>query len=691
MPMLFAQTAPAAKPADETLVLNPFVITAQTQQGYTAAEVVSASRYNQKIRDVPQTIVVLTDAFLKDVAADSLADVIPLIGGVPSAQTRNQDSFSIRGFGVSQVYIDGFRDVQEWGGGEFAQIQQLEVIKGPATNLFGNARGFGGIINRISKRPKDRQWQQLSFVAGSYDYYRATADVTGPINSSKTLLYRVNLAVTDSDSFRDLHNMRRQFIAPVFSWKPTARTDVTLFTEALRETHQEDNFIPTIKNATTGLQELTVPVSRSIDEPWQHSLIEKESVRLTADHQLNDYLSARVAAFQTYINNPIQQVEYLGTAADNRTITRRAFDLNRHEDYSFVEANLLGKYETGVVKHQLVLVADYFYWKYRSNVRRAPLASIDLYNPVYGAPMPDFYGPTATLSTNTLGTLDATGFAGTYQANVWQDRVILTAGVRHDKVNGHRKLEVIPYQDIIDPPNTATTPRYGIVVRPIKPVSLYYQYSEAFQANLGGGFRLDGSPLDPTTGKSSEYGVKASVLNDRLQVNVAAFDVKVVGLPVRLAAPNNSFFENAGSNTGTGTELNATYNDDHLTLMAGWVHQNVRPTTGGVSGPPVQGVPKDQAQFFARYKWNVNTYGGFVFGAGVVYQGARPLTATAGSQMLPANSRIYLNASYAFAPGYTAAVSVTNLTDKFYVANNNGTLWRPGDPRTIKVTLSKAW
>ena len=690
MPTLLAQTTPDAKPP-ETLVLNPFVITAQTEQGYTAAEVLSASRYNQKIRDVPQTIVVLTDAFIKDIAADSLADVIPLIGGIPSAATRNADSFSIRGFGIQQTYVDGFRDVQEWGGGEFAAVQQLEVIKGPATNLFGNARGFGGIINRISKRPKDNQWQQLSFTAGNYDYYRAAADVTGPLNSAKTLLYRVNLAVTDAGSFRDLHDLERQFISPVVSWKPTAATDITLFTEFLHQESQEDNYIPSIKNATTGLQELTVPISRSIDEPWQNTTIEKQSFRLTADHRVNEHISARLGAFQTFINNPIQQVEYLSTAADNRTINRRGFDLNRHETYSFIEGNLLGQVQTGVIKHQLALAADYYYWKYRSNVRRAPLASIDLYNPVYGAPLPDFYGPDATLATNTLGTLDAIGYAGTYQANVWDDRLILTAGVRHDEVDGERKLEVVPYQEIDDAPNTATTPRYGIVVRPVKAVSLYYQYSEAFQANLGGGFKLDGSPLDPTTGKSSEYGLKSSLFSDRLQVSLAIFDVQVVGQPVRLPAPNNSYFENAGSTTGTGNEINVTYNDDHLTIMAGWVHQNVRPTTGGIDGPAVQGVPKDQAQFFARYKWNVNKFGGLAVGVGVVFQSERPLTATTGAQMQPSNARYYLNANYAIMRGLTAGLSIINLTDEFYVANNNGTLWRPGDPRTIKLSLTKSW
>jgi iron complex outermembrane receptor protein len=689
-PQLSAQTASATKAADEITVLNPFVVSAESEKGYTASEVVSASRFNQKIKDVPQTIVVLTDEFLKDMSATTLSDVIPLIGGVPSAATRNGDSFSIRGFGIQQQYIDGFRDVQEWGGGEFAQVQQLEVIKGPASNLFGNARGFGAIINRISKRPKTTNYEAVDFTAGDYDFYRGTVDLTGPINDSKTLLYRVNLAYTSSDSFRDLHDMRRAFASPVFEWKPTPTTDLTIFTEWLNEHHQEDNYIPTIADAS-GQQVLTVPISRSIDEPWQKTLIQKESIRATLDQRFGDHVTARIAAFRTYINNPIDQVEYLSTAADNRTINRRAFDLNRHEEYSFIEADLLGNFKTGPISHQIALEADYFDWDYRSNVRRAPLASIDLYDPVYGAPMPDFFGPTATVATNTLGTSADKGLAATYQAGLFHDKLLLIAGTRRDEVTSHRKLEVVPYQEIEDAPNKKTAPRYGVVVKPIEAVSLYYQYAEAFQANLGGGFKLDGSALDPTTGKSREFGIKTSLFKEHLQVSLASFNVQVVDQPVRLAAPNNSFFANSGSNEGKGQEFNLTYNNAGLSVMAGWVNQNVRPTTDGVQGAPIPGVPRNQAQFFVRYRWDVNRYGGFMLGGGVVYQDARTLTATAGSQTLPGYERFYLNSSYNLRKDLKLALSVANLFDKRYIAATNGTLWRPGDPRTIKVTLSKSW
>jgi outer membrane receptor protein involved in Fe transport len=125
--------------------------------------------------------------------------------------------------------------------------------------------------------------------------------------------------------------------------------------------------------------------------------------------------------------------------------------------------------------------------------------------------------------------------------------------------------------------------------------------------------------------------------------------------------------------------------------MAGWVHQNVRPTTGGIQGAPIPGVPSNQAQLFVRYRWDVNAYGGVTLGGGVVYQDDRPLTSTTASQVIPGYERYYLNASYSLRKNLRLALSIGNLFDEDYIAATNGTLWRPGEPRNIKLTLFQSW
>lgn len=688
-----AAVAAAPSPGDdEKIVLSPFVISADADDGYASTQSASASRFAQKLKDIPQTITILSEQFLKNIAATDLADVMPMLGASMSAGTRNQDTFTIRGFPVQETYLDGMRDVQEWGGGDFVHVQQLEVVKGPSSNLYANPKGLGGIINRVSKQPRDRQWQQLAVTIGDYSNYHFTADATGPINDAKTLLYRVNFAYRDLEYNRDFKSLSRFFLAPVVQWKPTKATTLTFTGEFMRQKYQEDNFIPSVLNAATGLRELTVPDTRRIDEPWANSRIEKEKVRLIAEHHINENLIARVAAQQTYINNPIEQVEFLSLATDNRTVNRQAFWLNRWEDYTFFEANLYGRFRTGQVEHSFIAAADTFLTDFRSNVRRVPLAAIDLLNPVYSAPKPVF--PAGNAVTNTLGELETSGYSGTYQLNAYDSRFILLAGWRESTVKSSRFVELGngPFPKITDPDTQAGSPRYGGIIRPLKPLALYYQYSEVFQPQAGGALRLNGSPLDPVTGSSEEYGVRLNFLDERLNFEAVKYEIVSDGLAVRLPPPNNSFFENSGQRVSDGYEYTVTYNDPRLTVRAAWVTVDVRDTTPGVLAVQIAGQPEKLGQVLVRYKCpKLGNFGGLSVGGQVVYTGDRPLATAVTTQKIPAFSVYGLNASYGLRKGMNVALALSNLFDKRTIYNNNGILWRPIDPRMMKLTLSQSW
>lgn len=685
------QTTPTPRD-DEAVQLSPFVIATDADDGYSSTQSASASRFAQKLKDIPQSISILSEQFLKNVAATELSDVMPMLGASMSAGTRNQDTFTIRGFPIQETYLDGMRDVQEWGGGDFAHVQQLEVVKGPSSNLYANPKGLGGIINRVSKQPRDKRWQQVALTIGDYSNYHFTADLTGPINTQKSLLYRVNFAYRDVEYNRDFKDLNRIFLVPVIRWQLGKATTLTFMGEIMRQKYQEDNFIPSVVNPTTGLRELTVPDSRRIDEPWANSLIEKEKVRLIAEHHINENLIARVAAQQTYINNPIEQVEFLGLAADNRTVNRQAFWLNRWEDYRFLEANLYGRYRTGQIEHSFILAADHFLTDYRSNVRRVPLGSIDLLTPVYNTPKPAF--PAGNAVTNTLGEVETSGYSGTYQLNAYDSRLILLAGWRESKVDSYRyaQLGSGPFPRIIDPTTKAGSPRYGGIIRPVKPVALYYQYSEVFQPQTGGAVRLDGSPLDPVTGSSEEFGVRLSFFDEKLNVEAVKYEVMSDGLAVRLPPPNNSFFENSGRRVSDGYEYTVTYSDSRLTVRAGWVTVDVRDQTPGVLAAQIAGQAAKLGQLMVRYRWpTLGGHGGLSVGGQVVHSGDRPLTTAAVAQKIPAFQLYGINANYGLMKDVNLSLAISNLFDERSAATNNGILWRPIDPRMMKFTVAYSW
>jgi len=675
--------SPPAEANDGTIVLSPFQVTGAANRGYQAGSSVSASKFNQQIKDIPQTITVLTSEFLRDLSAANLADALPYVGAIPVAGVRNQDSFLIRGFAARTTYLDGFRDTQEWGSGDNAHVEQLEVLKGPASNLFGDARGFGGIINRISKRPLATPFYSVDVTAGNHSYFRAAIDATGPINESGTLRYRVNASFTDAGSFRDFMSTERYFVVPVLTWQVAERTALTLYTEFLRtKTHEEIGLPALPATATLPARRLTgVPRNRSVAEPWQDTKVEKEMIRLFGDHSFNDVWAIRALLAQTYINNPIFQVEPIGLQADQRTFNRRGFKLNRWEDYFIAEANVLGKQRLDAFSWEFLAGAEYTTTKGRSNVWREAMPTIDVLNPVYGAPRPAFNVPAVT---NTYFENDTTGVFASGQISVLDERLAFFGGVRYDKVRFPvRRAELATVTNFFDPTVTNTSPRYGVVFTPIPALTVYAQISDSFRPITGGATRVDGSALAPERGELKEAGVKTLFFNGRVGLDVAAYEIVNKDFAQRLPEPNASFFTNAGSVTGSGVEVNATYNDDNWTFLLGYTNQDVRNTTTG-EGPALDNTPKNLGQAFGKYTFQDGTLRGFSLGGGLIYRGESRFNNGAGR--LSGYTTYDLLASYQVNPRLRFSLTARNIFDKEYYFGAAGLMVRPGDARSVRVT-----
>lgn len=111
-------------------------------------------------------------------------------------------------------------------------LERVEVLKGPASILYGQVQP-GGVINLVTRRPSAEPYYALQQQFGSFDFYRTTPQATGPITRDGSLRYGFDLAYENSESFRDFFFKIRVFVAPVLSWQPTARTELTLDFEYL--------------------------------------------------------------------------------------------------------------------------------------------------------------------------------------------------------------------------------------------------------------------------------------------------------------------------------------------------------------------------------------------------------------------------------------------------------------------------
>ena len=188
------------------------------EQSYRNAMSFAGTKTATLLRDVPQSIGYVTKELVLDQGAITVNEVVKNISGINQYSFYND--FSIRGFRAtgnrnSGNLLNGMRaQTSLWRQSSLANIERVEVIKGPASALFGNAAP-GGVINRVTKKPLNIARRSVSLTAGSFNTSRAYADFTGPLNERKTLLYRLNLGYENSDTFRDLQKLTTQIVAPL--------------------------------------------------------------------------------------------------------------------------------------------------------------------------------------------------------------------------------------------------------------------------------------------------------------------------------------------------------------------------------------------------------------------------------------------------------------------------------------------
>ena len=231
--LLRAQTAPAPRPAGETVSLSAFEVTTSKDIGYQSSNSAEVTRMNMAIVDIPMNVTVFNQQFLEDILARDTTDVLDYESSV--RKTTENDAFLARGFGsVSANLLNGFAQPAGFGSQSVANVERVEVIKGPAAVLYGQG-GYGATINRVTKKPLARPQGSLRTSLGPQDSYRLAFDHTGPLPwFGGRLLYRLNVEWDDSEVYRGTPSNRFN-VSPAFTWRASDRTQFTL--EYTRDRH----------------------------------------------------------------------------------------------------------------------------------------------------------------------------------------------------------------------------------------------------------------------------------------------------------------------------------------------------------------------------------------------------------------------------------------------------------------------
>lgn len=605
----------------------------------------SATKLDIPVLDTPFSVSAYNKDFMKAIETTAVSDLYRYMTGVQRAGNTGYD-ITMRGFksGASDrnsIMIDGLPGLSvRFGSPPTVGVDHVEVVKGPASVLYGQAQP-GGFINIISKKPSTRSHLEVTFRGskgvGDLDRARSLTgsfDATGPLDSNGTLLYRVVGEVADSHSFRADSFENPVYIAPSLTWKVAEGTRLTVMGEYRSTRTHYDTYLVTPFRDITQIPSYTTSYQNPNDYQIERgkvatTLFEQDlgsSVKFNASYRYVDHFDSAYGFDAVSVRTPA-----------NTLLARRARGQANVRTYSFFDSNLTADLETFGIEHKLVAggtigkeTSDFNRTQfYNAPATGALSLDINIANPVHNE-LPLASYPLCNTGTGlTVAICSAAGSSLT-----WRNTELKSKGAYvSDLITLHKMVKVmlgLRYADerqkitelrVAGIPNQARQdhawlPMGGLVFQPRENISFYTSYSTSYVPVPASNQDVFGlNPFNPTRSSSIEGGIKADLFDKRLNITTAYFDIKkkdtinTFTCPANLAAlnaymtangltaPANAPRDAAGNlvpATGTcaepvggersrGFEIEVSANPiDGWSLTAGYSHTQARITSSNV-------------------------------------------------------------------------------------------------------------
>ncbi|MEH2313994.1 MAG: TonB-dependent siderophore receptor [Nostoc sp.] len=677
------------KPGNQTQSTQPsasgdqpieLVVTGE-QDGYSLPNATTATKTDTPLRDIPQSIQVIPQQVIKDQQITRITDAARNVSGVSlqGSYGANTDAYIIRGFLQYNSLRNGFQAGDNYI--DPNSVERVEVLKGPASVLYGQFEP-GGVVNYVTKQPLATPYYASEFTVGSYSDYKSSIDISGPLTPDQKLLYRLNASYENFGSFIDFVHGQYFSISPVLSYKISDNTNLTLEYE---HTAQNRTFYDGLLPVRESFQ---VPISRFLGEPSADKYnVDSNAFYLTLDHTFSENLRLRTAFsayFTTSDNNNVVRPDSL--EADGQTVSRRLAGGAGSNQTFDLQNELISKFKTGSINHQLLLGLELGWQNVFYDYLRTAAPGINLFNPVYGAPLPTSFVDTAQ---QTEAYTDTVGIYLQDQVTLLSNLKLLVGG-RYDFVSYNDRGTDLNNNGALAYRNNfydeAFSPRVGLVYQPIEPISLYASYSESFVPNN----TLSASQvaLKPSRGTQYEGGIKTELLDGKLSATLAAYNITKTN--VATTDPNNNDYSiAAGEVKSQGIEF-----DISGRILPGWnviasfAHNDtyVSEDNNLPVGDRLVAVPRNTASFWTTYEIQSGSFKGLGFGGGLFFVGDSQANLPNDGVVIPSYVRTDASIFYK-KENWRVGLNIKNLFDTTYYYSQ-GYFLRPGDPLTVLATIS---
>ena len=648
---------------------------------YQVAAISSATRTLTPLRDVPQSITVVSEQLIRDQGMTSVAEAVRYVPGIDIHQgENNRDQVIIRGNSTSaDFFLNGMRDdVQYYR--DLYNLERIEALKGPNAMIFGRGGG-GGVLNRVTKSAGFQPLRAFSLQGGRFSNKRATADFDQPLNSK--MAFRLNGLYENSRSFRDYVDLKRTGVNPTMTFVPNDRTKVIAGYEYLHDRRVADRGITSFQGRAAAVDPATY-----YGDP-NNSYV-RADVHLTSalvEHQLNRAMIRNRTMFGDY-DKAYQNYVPGVVSADRSTVALTAYNNATRRKNVFNQTDLVLPISTGAVRHTFVVGSE-FGLQLTDNFRNTGFFNntSTTINVPYEKPSintPVVFRQSATDADNHIRAKIAAVFA--------QDQVELSphlqviGGIRFDRfdLRYHNNRN----NDNLARVDNLVSPRVGVVVKPITKISFYTNYSVSYLPSSGDQFSsltTITQQVKPEKFNNYEVGLKWDAMRD-LSFTAAAYRLDRTN--TRSTDPNDpTRIVQTGSQRTKGFEVGLVgMAMPKWQISGGYAYQDAfitSATTVARVGAHVGQVPHHTFSLWNNYKIHPR-----VSAAVGLVSRSDMFVAVDNSVILPgyvrADGALYVSLS----ENVRIQGNVENLWNTKYFTNaDSNTNISPGSPRAFRIGL----
>lgn len=717
-------------------------IIGRKSKDYTSDYSFVATKIAMKNKDLPLTLNTVTKELMNDRQAFQLGDVMKNVSGVSPSSYYNQ--YNIRGISQNEEgqIINGLRTRQFY----FLQpmtsnIERVEVFKGPASITMSSVDP-GGTINLVTKKPLLTPRHEVSFSGGSFDTYRATTDLTGSLNKSKTLLYRFNGAYQNANSFRDYVNNSGFLISPSITYIPNEKTSLNVELIYNGLDGNIDRGQP-IFGAVAGQTDLnSTPKSLNLGAPNDYFKTKELIIMGSFAHHFNKNISFNASYMKQFWREDLE--EHRTTNAfvpdiNNNPIPSLAMMqfVQRKQKWEVdnVNAYFNFNFKTGQVEHQTLIGYDTQMWEKRNggqqNAARGFILKDDSIASSYNPTQADSY---QTINYNRIllpkpnvAPFDLTPGANNHQGKEFYKMNVMTAlpsalTTTHAAYIQHllswKKFKVLSgirqewFRDVTNFKKSDETSfdnakllyRLGITYSLNDQINLYGTYLTGYQPQSNtvtlmpntGSFTGSNSAarFKPLTSDLKEFGIKAQLFRS-ISVNIAVYEINQKNILINAnnpAEPDELIQRGADRSRGFEAEFTG-YIIPQWHIYGGYSYIDAKilnDANATLNGQRKENTSKNSVNIWTRYNFsNIKALKNFGVGLGILYQSSKVPWFTRSFE-LPAYATLDAALYYTpFKSKVQFSANVNNITNtSYWIGAQNYLRLFPGAPRNYLLTAT---